>query len=1300
MTLCLTGSRFLSSFLFSVAFMAAGIGMGMAAEEVPSLDNAPAQAATITAAEVSGQTTTLQIQPAISAHKNASGQSSSILVALPKSATSFRIDAQGASVTAPDGIMYMRGRPVIRAIIEDSNATGIAMTVSHNGDWNAERESSGRLFSPALDAALGKTIPEFFMENTTVSHGTYLIIYPPAFQTAIQPLVDWKTRKGLRVETVSTSVTGSTTDGIKAWIQNAYDTAPFPPEYVLLAGDVSDIPTYSFHGNPSDLPYVELEGNDWMPDAMIGRLPVETLTQAQTLINKIVMYESTPYMDDTAWYTKAVGVAGQMGSDTPLHTVRYCLDQLESIGFAAADTSNILPPPGEYGRFIVSDTQPVGPGLPPWGISTQLGPDHIKTAMDDGSSFVIYRGWAQGTAGWEKPYFLVEHISSLDNGAFLPVVMSFVCLTGDYTIGNACMGEAFIREGSPEDPTGGAVAFIGNGEHWSHTRYNDAMAISFFERIVDDNIVDLGTLMTAGKIRFMDFFPHEMSADEFGEESVEFYFHIYNLLGDPELNFWKQAPVLLSANAPAGLTPGQNSLSLQILEIDGVTAVNHARVGVVQDGQLLGSGFTDAQGHALISLSGISDGSAVSVTVTGSGLHPLSFDIGTSTALSFLGLTSMDMDDSTGNNDDVANPNEILLLAADFLNSGSENSADSSVQMSILSGNATVITGVSTLGIVASGNSASVATPLSIQVGENASDGDIISVEFDVTNGQNHDLSLWTFEVHTPALTVLAMTQPDGSQLVSGQTSDVVLTLRNDGSTATSGGEITLELVTSDGNSLISNGTTFGAIAPGATIVSDAGISLEIAPTTATGTNLSFNMETVFTETSVAQSTCSLVVGPVDAGSPVGPDSYGYYAYDSADYDYPANRPTYQWLEISTAFGGPGTAVVLNQPDNYALDLVVDLPFGTFQYYGQEYSQIRISDNGWIAFDTQPFFNFYNWAIPTTHGNGALVAPFWDNLNPYINANDPQPGSNGILRDGIYTWYDVDNGRFIVEWSRLPHYKPEILGMQTFQLVLMDPAVHNTPTGDGEIQFIYRNIINNDHLRNFATVGIESPDGTDGLQLSFSAINANGMAPLQSGLAVKITTEAPVRVPYEVEAMTARAVAGVTTLTWDVDDPRPVVGWHIDRVVGTQTTRLTAEPLAGDARTFVDQQINSAGSDDAVSYVLTALHPYGVTSQPGKTAAQAVNTFQLALYAPQPNPARGESTIGFALPGDSVASLKVYDIAGRCVRTLLDGAVTAGQEFILWDGRNNSGLPVAGGIYFYRLETGGQTLTRKLTFVR
>jgi len=84
-----------------------------------------------------------------------------------------------------------------------------------------------------------------------------------------------------------------------------------------------------------------------------------------------------------------------------------------------------------------------------------------------------------------------------------------------------------------------------------------------------------------------------------------------------------------------------------------------------------------------------------------------------------------------------------------------------------------------------------------------------------------------------------------------------------------------------------------------------------------------------------------------------------------------------------------------------------------------------------------------------------------------------------------------------------------------------------------------------------------------------------------------------------------------------------------------------------------------------------------------------------ALGQARPNPASGSSQISFALERGGPVSLKVYDLSGRRVSTLVNGSLPAGTHEVRFDGR---GLP--GGVYFYRLEAGNQSATRKLVLVR
>ncbi|MBK7046894.1 MAG: hypothetical protein IPH48_10355 [bacterium] len=1216
-----------------------------------------------TAADASGFVT-LAAAPSL-----VEGGARGALVALPRDASGGRAwvaGQAGAQASAEPGrVMIMRGRPVLLARAEAAAGQApVTLQVAHDGNWEAEAPDH-RLASPALDAALGG-LPAG--KAATVSQGSYVIVYDAALAAAVAPLAQWKTLKGLRVVTVGTDVTGSSTAGIKAWLQTAYDTWDNPPEYVVLLGDIGAIPTYTFQGNPTDLPYVLLDGDDFLPDAMLGRFPVENLSQAQTMVARTIGYERTPYTAEPAWFTKSLMVAGLTGSTTPPYTVAYCGRQLQAIGFSAP----------------TAVTSPVP--MPPL-----LGAQMIKQNIDLGASMVVYRGWAYGSGGWDPPTYTVNDIPALNNGWKLPVVMSFVCLTGDYTSSPACFGEAMVRQGTPEAPGKGAVAFIGNGEHWSHTRYNDAMAIAMFERITDDSLTDLGSLLDAGKLRFIDYFPDELDAATHGEESVEFYFHIYNLLGDPELNYWRGAPRAVTVAAPALLPAGSNEVSVAVTTTAGSVAVAGARVGVTQGGVLLGSGVTDGAGLAHVLLSPVTAGANVDVTVTGALVVPVETAVPTTTAAVYVAASGATVADG---GDGVPNPGDELSVTLRMQNHGTASSGAFSVTAASVEGPA-LVTGTAPFAAVAAGVEGTAQSPLTVAIADDAADGDVVTLRLAADRGAGGtDTSAWSFTVAASRLEPVALGAAAGF-VQPGGTTDLRLTLRNDGSLAAAGGTVTLALLSPAGPTLGGATATFGACAPGASVTTDAGLSVTVGEALAVGTALNFAATITTTEGWRRETTCAVIVGDVDVTAPSGPDAHGYYAYDSADIDYPASRPTYAWTEISTLFGGSGTKLNFSVPDNLATSVQVNLPF-TFRYFGQDYTRLRVCDNGWVSFDLGTDYDFYNWTLPSTHGNDALVAPFWDNLNPEMpGVGDELP--NGIAPDGIYTWHDTATGRFIIEWSRQPNYQPEVLGLQTFQLVLMDPAVRVGPSGDGEMLFLYRHVANNDNLRMYATVGWESPDGLEGLQLSYDNVNIAGMAPLQSGLAVRVTTAPPVRVPFALSAFTAQRVPGAVRLDWRPADDRPVLGWHVDRSDASGTERLTVEPLPADAQVYLD---TAPSGDAAASYTLTALHPWQAESRPGTATVAGAAVTRLWLQATGPNPSRDGAVLSYALPRAGAARLRVYDVAGRLVRTLTDASLPAGEGRAAWDGRDDAGRQLGGGLYFGRLETADGMVTTKLTLVR
>jgi flagellar hook assembly protein FlgD len=100
------------------------------------------------------------------------------------------------------------------------------------------------------------------------------------------------------------------------------------------------------------------------------------------------------------------------------------------------------------------------------------------------------------------------------------------------------------------------------------------------------------------------------------------------------------------------------------------------------------------------------------------------------------------------------------------------------------------------------------------------------------------------------------------------------------------------------------------------------------------------------------------------------------------------------------------------------------------------------------------------------------------------------------------------------------------------------------------------------------------------------------------------------------------------------------------------------------------------------------------------TATVTVPVISLKLHQNYPNPFRASTAISFALPNKAPTSLKIYNVEGKLVRTLLNGILNEGYEQYLWNGRNDLGVPVGSGIYFYRLKAGGKMLTKKMVLLK
>jgi len=90
----------------------------------------------------------------------------------------------------------------------------------------------------------------------------------------------------------------------------------------------------------------------------------------------------------------------------------------------------------------------------------------------------------------------------------------------------------------------------------------------------------------------------------------------------------------------------------------------------------------------------------------------------------------------------------------------------------------------------------------------------------------------------------------------------------------------------------------------------------------------------------------------------------------------------------------------------------------------------------------------------------------------------------------------------------------------------------------------------------------------------------------------------------------------------------------------------------------------------------------------------------VAITGVWPNPFNPRTNIAFTVPATAHVRLAVYDLRGRRVDVLVDEVRGAGSYAVVWQGRSSDGGPLSSGVYFARLEVGGEVRTSKLVLVR
>ena len=418
-----------------------------------------------------------------------------------------------------------------------------------------------------------------------------MILTHPSLRAAADTLAAWKNDKGIvtNVFEVGSGTERATNQSILDLIKSEYAHAVIRPSYALLLGDSEFIPPWYVTANEPGLVGSPTIGTDYRyasftgatpgvtPDIAVGRIPVDTVADANVVVNKIVNYEKTPPgLASQAFYSNAT-IASQF---------QCCRKDTSAVGLdqrSFVETSefvrNTLNGAGKtvqriYTRTVDNGCPSCSPPDPPYtgdptprkyndgsALPADLAPGSgfgwagseadIIASWNAGKFLFVHRDHG-GPGGWGNPGFSWADASALTNGSLLPVVFSVNCASGLFdnessggalgTVANA----AYFSERLLTNPNGGAVGVLGDTRN-SPTWANSALLRGFIDAIYPTAIPGfgsaksqrrLGDILNHGKLYLLtQVGAPGVNASNSGDE-----LNLWNCLGDPTLEIWTKFP--------------------------------------------------------------------------------------------------------------------------------------------------------------------------------------------------------------------------------------------------------------------------------------------------------------------------------------------------------------------------------------------------------------------------------------------------------------------------------------------------------------------------------------------------------------------------------------------------------------------------------------------------------------------------------------------------------------------------------------------------------------------------------------
>ncbi|OPL19390.1 MAG: hypothetical protein AVO35_10920 [Candidatus Aegiribacteria sp. MLS_C] len=432
-----------------------------------------------------------------------------------------------------------------------------------------------RSFMPIYEHVLGmEPVPE-----TDLVDGSYVFIGSEESIALAQDLIDWKAQKGYQVEIGLLSEIGGTTSAIDAWLEDAFNTWPNPPEYVLLVGGHNVVPTPQYSGSythAADNEYAVV-GSGALPSMNIGRICGNDTDDLAYISWKLVQHETDPYQPaGENWFMKGFSMACT-DFEAPEEALR--IHQLFQAHAIESD-------------FYCSALGGTTPSL-----------SQIVADINEGRSVISYIGHGDATS-WVTTGFSNSNIASLTNGRRMPWVYTIGCQNGQFD-DYYCFCEAFLSEGSTSTPRG-AITVMGSSTY-TPVGPGDTLQVHTFRGYFTEELHHLGAAHTWGKLKCNEYFGS-------GGSDMIMMAHLF---GDPETAIYNDtSPIPVLSNSHAA-TIGVGSFPVTVTD-DGKAPVEGAMVAAyyADTGELLDSDYTNSSGIASLSIASIPGAAQVTITST------------------------------------------------------------------------------------------------------------------------------------------------------------------------------------------------------------------------------------------------------------------------------------------------------------------------------------------------------------------------------------------------------------------------------------------------------------------------------------------------------------------------------------------------------------------------------------------------------------------------------------------------------------------------------------------------------------